>query len=292
MKRIFKIGRRRPHIIDLYTPLTQGLDTLGYRVSWAQNFDAGSFTTIINSSNVGFLDQNVNRMKVETQPTTGTDVRIVFDPSSYMTALTGTYDVTNGSPSVPTSLSQVGLVYSGATVIFGSQLGVRYTVESVNSTTITLTTNYTGTNAAATTASQGINDARSFWLKVSRIQGGSAILTSAPTLILPDHVNKGIGVVTIHGTAPSAAGSAGSLQLDFPYLMQNFQFHSEDTTNFLYVSTEDGGPETQMGTANFSQYGPTIYASQGSLWVRGANQAGTSGAAVAFSATATLAFPR
>ena len=80
--RIFKIPRRRPHIVDLYAPLTQGLDVAGYRVKWAQNFD-GVFAAIINSTNVGFLDPNVNRYKVESQPTTGTDVRIVFDPTSY-----------------------------------------------------------------------------------------------------------------------------------------------------------------------------------------------------------------
>lgn len=292
MKRIFKIPRRRPHIVDLYTPLTQGLDEFGYRVSWAKNFDAASFTTIINSTNVGYLDPNVNRYKVETQPTTGTDVRIVFDPSSFTTPLTGTFDVTNGSPSVPTTASQVGVLYSGSSVTFGAQPGISYTVETVTSSTVTLTANYTGTSNAATTGAVGINDSESFWLRVSRIQGGVSVLTSAPTLILPDYMNKGQGIVTIHGNAPSATGSSGALQLDFPFMMQNFQLHSEDTANFLYVSTEQNGPETQLGPANFYQFGPTIYASQGSLWVRGGNQAGTSGAVVAFSATATLAFPR
>ena len=82
MNRIFKIARRRPGIVDLYAPLTYGLDTLGYRVKWSQNFD-GSFAAIINSSNVGYLDPAVNRMTVETQPTTGKDVRIVFNPATY-----------------------------------------------------------------------------------------------------------------------------------------------------------------------------------------------------------------
>jgi hypothetical protein len=290
MKRLFKIPRRRPHIVDFYTPLTQGLDQLGYRIAWAQNFD-GSFTTIINSSNVGFLDPNVNRMKVETQPTTGTDVRIVFDPSSYTTALTGTYGVTSGSPSVTTSTSQLGLVYTGATVVFASQPGVQYTVEGISSTTFTLSANYTGPNAAATTATQGINDARSFWLQFSRIQGGTAILTSPPTLILPDYMNKGQGIVTIHGNAPAATSSATALQLDLPSLMQNVTIHSEDAANYLFVSTEQGGPEQQLGPATFYQY-QTVLASQGSLWVRGANAAGSAGAIVAFSVTATSSFPR
>jgi hypothetical protein len=80
MNRLFKIGRRRANIVDLYTPFVYGVDL--YRLKWAQNFD-GAFTAIINSTNVGFIDSNVNRAKVETQPTTGTDVRIVFDPTTF-----------------------------------------------------------------------------------------------------------------------------------------------------------------------------------------------------------------
>lgn len=291
MKRIFKIPRRRPHVIDLYTPLTQGLDQFGYRVSWAPNFDAATFTAIINSTNVGYLDPNVQRNKIETQPTTGTDVRIVFDPSSFTTPLTGTYDVTNGSPSVPTSTTQVGVVYSGSSITFGAQPGVSYTVESVNSTTITLTADYTGTSNATTTGAQGINDSVPFWLQVSRIQGGSPILTSAPTLILPDYANKGIGIVTIAGNAPSATGSADALQIDFPSLMQNLQITNNDGTNNLYVSTEQNGPEATIGP-KLGFYGYSmIYASQSSIWVRGGTSGG-SGATVSFSATMTLSFPR
>lgn len=214
--RLFKIPRRRPHIVDFYTPLTQGLDTLGYRVKWAQNFDA-AFTAIINSSNVGFLDSNVNRMKVETQPTTGTDVRIVFDPTTY-----------------------------------------------------------------------SIDDTRSFWLQFAQVTGAAETLVSAPTLILPDSANKGQGVVTIQGNAPNAASSAGSLQLDFPFLMQNIQITNNAATGgtILYVSTEAGGPETAVGPGlGFYGYS-TIYAVQPSLWVRGG------GGAVNFSATMTLSFPR
>ncbi len=213
--RIFKIPRRRPHIVDLYAPLTQGLDTLGYRVKWAQNFDA-AITAIINSSNVGFLDSNVNRMKIETQPTTGTDVRIVFDPTTY-----------------------------------------------------------------------SIDDTKSFWLQYAQVVGAAETLVSAPTLILPDTANKGIGVVTIQGNAPSGATSANSLQLDFPFLMQNFEITNNDAANTLFVSTEQSGPETAVGP-KLGFYGySTIYASQGSIWVR------SGGAAVVnFSATSTLAFPR
>ena len=214
MKRLFKIGRRRPNIVDFYTPLTQGLDTFGFRIKWAQNFD-GVFAAIINSTNVGFLDPNMNPYRVESQPTSGTDVRIVFDPASY-----------------------------------------------------------------------SITDTSSFWLQFAQVTGGVETLVSAPTLILPDSANKGMGQFTIQGNAPMGAASANSLQLDLPFLMQNFQIVNNDAANTLYVSTEQGGPEFEIGPKlGFPGYTST-WGAQGSLWVRGG------GGAVNFSAAFTLAFPR
>jgi hypothetical protein len=216
MNRLFKIGRRRPHIVDFYTPLTQGLDTAGYQIAWAQNFD-GVFTPIITATNVGFLDPNVSIYKVDSQPTTGTDVRIVFDPTSY-----------------------------------------------------------------------SITDTSSFWLQFSQITGAVPTLVSAPTLILPDSALKGQGNVTIAGTAPMGAGSANSLQLDLPFVAQNFQITNTAAAggHTLFVSTEAGGPEMQIGPGlGFPGY-QTIWGAQPSIWVRGG------GGTVTFSATFTLAFPR
>ncbi len=286
MNRLFKIGRRRPHIVDFYTPLTQGLDTFGYRLKWALNFDASSFATIINSTNVGFLDPNVSRYKVDSQPTTGKDVRIVFDPSSYTTALSGTFNVTGSSPTVTPSTSQVGILYPGSSITFGSQPGVPYTVLTVVSGTITLTANYTGSSNAATSGAQGINDNLSFWLQFAQVVSGVETLVSAPTLILPDSALKGQGNVTVAGIAPSGASSTASLQLDLPFVAQNFQITNQDAANTLYVSTEAGGAEMAVGPKlGFPGY-QTIWGAQPSIWVRGG------GGTVVFSATFTLAFPR
>jgi hypothetical protein len=216
MNRLFKIARRRPHIVDFYTPFTYGVT--GYRIKWAQNFD-GVFAAIITSTNVGFLDDNVNRNVVDTQPTTGTDVRIVFDPTTY-----------------------------------------------------------------------SIDDTKAFWLQYFPVIGGVEQTPSAPTLILPDSVLKGQGVVTIHGAAPAAATFAGSLQLDLPFLMQDFRIHNEDIANYLFVATDSSGAEQQLKPDTFPQYN-TIHGSQGTLYVRGATSAGVA-AAVNFSAVFTLAFPR
>lgn len=80
MNRLFSVRRRRPNIVDMYIPVVYGVDF--YRVKWATNFDT-AFTTIINSTNVGYIDPAVNRNVIETQPTTGTYVRIVFNPATY-----------------------------------------------------------------------------------------------------------------------------------------------------------------------------------------------------------------
>lgn len=80
MNRLFSIRRRRPHIVDVIVPLQAGVD--GYRLQWATNFDA-AFTTFLTSTNIGFIDANVNRAVIDATPTTGTSVRIVFDPTTY-----------------------------------------------------------------------------------------------------------------------------------------------------------------------------------------------------------------
>jgi hypothetical protein len=211
MNRLFKIARRRPHIVDFYTPFTYGVDL--YRIKWAANFD-GAFATIISSTNVGFVDSNINPMVIESQPTTGKDVRIVFDPTTY-----------------------------------------------------------------------GITDTQSFWLQFVPVTGGVEGTASAPTLILPDSANKGVGSVTIHGNAPNAASSANSLQLDFPFLMSDIRIHNEDGTNNLFVATEQNGPEQQLKADTFPQW-QHLQGTQSSIWVRGG------GAVVAFSAVMTVAFPR
>jgi len=79
MNRLFSVRRRRPNIVDIDTPKVYGVD--GYRLKWAANFDA-AFTTFLTSTNIGFLDDAVNRNVIETQPVTG-KVRMVFNPATY-----------------------------------------------------------------------------------------------------------------------------------------------------------------------------------------------------------------
>lgn len=83
MDRLFSIKRRRPHIVDILAPSQNSVGVVDeYRFKYAPNFDQ-AFATILTSPNIGYIDPAVNRNVIETQPTVGTHVRIVFDPTTY-----------------------------------------------------------------------------------------------------------------------------------------------------------------------------------------------------------------
>jgi hypothetical protein len=79
MKRLFSIHRRRANYVDLWAPKVVGADR--YRLKWASAFSLAP-TTVIETSNVGYLDPNMNRAIVDSQPLNG-GVRMVFDPASF-----------------------------------------------------------------------------------------------------------------------------------------------------------------------------------------------------------------
>ena len=108
MNRLFSIRRRRPNYVDLWGPKIAGADQ--YRLKWASTF-SGASTMIIETTNVGFLDPNVNRAYVESQPTNG-GVRMVFDPASYGISDQGSFwlqlvPVTGGVEGTPGAMTLV-----------------------------------------------------------------------------------------------------------------------------------------------------------------------------------------
>lgn len=135
-------------------------------------------------------------------------------------------------------------------------------------------------------ATYSITDTLSFWVELFHVAaGGAETQMSAPTLLLPDSAHHGIHQVTIHGNAPSAADSTGSLQLDLPRLMSDYRIHNEAADRNLFVATEQDGPEQQLRPDTFPQ-SSSFSSTQSSIWVRGG------GAIVPFSAIFTTAFPR
>lgn len=108
----------------------------------------------------------------------------------HTSALNGTFNVTNGSSSVPTTTSQVGVVAVGDSLMFVSQMGVYYTVAAVTASTITLTNSYTGTtnttaNAAdvcsASYAAAFLGAQIATFSNVGAVAVGTAVLTLSRT---------------------------------------------------------------------------------------------------------------
>jgi len=80
MNRTINVFRRRPNIVDMMVPVTAGVAE--YRLKWAQNFD-GVFAQIIGAPVTGFYDDTINRGTVDSQPSTGTSVRMTFNPATF-----------------------------------------------------------------------------------------------------------------------------------------------------------------------------------------------------------------
>lgn len=73
--------------------------------------------------------------------------------------LTGTFSVTNASESVTATLTQATQLVPGSVIYFSSQPTTPYTVLTVVTTAITLTSNFTGTTASGLTATQVTGEA-------------------------------------------------------------------------------------------------------------------------------------
>ncbi len=80
MSRIFSCIRRRPALVDIIAPLSNGIDT--YRLKWAANFDSAVWTTIIDAPVLGFVDPAIDIRTLEVHQTSRM-ARIVFDPATY-----------------------------------------------------------------------------------------------------------------------------------------------------------------------------------------------------------------
>ena len=78
-------------------------------------------------------------------------ITIDTDQIKYSNTLSGTFNVANGSTSVATTVSQVGILTAGSSICFASQSYAVYPIISVSPTSITLGQAYFGTANTATT---------------------------------------------------------------------------------------------------------------------------------------------
>ena len=304
MNRLFSVTRRRPNIVDLSTPRQQpDIPTQdGYRISVATNFDS-IFSDIIDSTNVGFLDRNVNQAVLDVQNRPG-QIRIVFDPDTFSLPLlsqegtaatvsafvagvatfTGLTGMTADSVNRYLTISGAGTAGNNGT----------FQIVAFNSATSVDVANPAGAagdanNGSIVWAEQAANvdDTKPFWMRLQPLVGGSPSgSVGAATLVLPDSANHGLGITVIQGDAPDAADVTGSQQLDLPRLMNDFQLHNREAATDLYVAMEFEGPEKKFAGGEATPTNVSYEGTQSQLFVRG------DGADVEFSASFTSVFPR
>ncbi len=161
---------------------------------------------------------------------------IVFDAltsGTYVSqSLSGMFNVQNGSPSVTTSVSQVNAISAGAIISFASQTNVTYTVTTpINSTTITLTGNYTGTTNTTTTGFVGDPDPIVTYASFTTpflhgtVNGMSGEGTSTTSQTSPFGYTNGSFVIQ-----PACYLVSGSGSLVFPSLLDANPYSGYDDT--------------------------------------------------------------
>lgn len=144
MNRDFSIIRRRPHVLDLMTPVRAGVT--GYRFESAPNFDQ-PYTTILTTA-LGYVDPLIDTAANVIMPTNNR-IRIIFDPSNYGLDDNKTFwmrfvPITGGIPGTPGTGVMVlpdaignglivlsGMAPVGATIVNSIELGLPGLVEDL-----------------------------------------------------------------------------------------------------------------------------------------------------------------
>ena len=146
--------------------------------SSVQTLSKGTLLTFASQPGVYYaLSANVTASTAGVLTTAYQGPTAAATATTQLAPLSGTLGVTQGSASVTTTTTQVGVVAVGDSVQFVSQLGTYYVVAAVTATTLTLTNPYTGTTAASTNAS----DVCSSSTAAAALQTQMAALTNVGT---------------------------------------------------------------------------------------------------------------
>ncbi|MFA5387355.1 MAG: hypothetical protein WC322_03075 [Candidatus Paceibacterota bacterium] len=132
-------------------------------------------------------------------------------------------------------------------------------------------------------ADHTITDTKPFWLRFVPVVGGVPGTPGNSGLILPDA--SGRAVCVIAGNAPNAATITGSIQLDFPRLVEDLRIVNNGS-NSLFVAPVDSDAEFEIKSGGTQIPFTNLRGAIPGIRVRGG------GAVVAFQATFTLAFAR
>lgn len=119
--------------------------------------------------------------------------------------LAGTFNTQNGSATVATTSSQVGILAANYGITFGNQPGVTYIVQSVGAGSVTLTTTFSGTTNTTNTAVYVVNSTSGAPLL---LQGGAATLNG--TIGNRGPIRLQVGADTTYGTIIEATEIGGT----------------------------------------------------------------------------------
>lgn len=175
------------------------LNSTAVTFSVAQTLSKGTLLTFASQPGVAYiLSANVTSSTSGTLTAAYTGTTAAAAQTEFLAPLSGTFNVVNGSSTVATSTSQVGVVYPGDSLTFAQQPGFYYTVVAVTASAVTLTQNYTGTSNTTTTACDVCTAATAATVLAAQI----APLTNLGTTTVVNAVSP----------APNA-GQAATLQL-------------------------------------------------------------------------------
>lgn len=213
----------------------------GVTFSVAQTFAAGDLLTFASQPGVYYaLSAAVVSSTAGTLTAAYAGVTAASSTAQHLATLSVTGHTINGSASVTMSATPVGQVAVGDSVVFASQLGVSYTVAVVTSTTLTLTTPYTG--AGATT--DHVADVCSATTAATALTGQlQAITNYAGT----------VGAVSVSGAVITISRTDGNLTDVQGWLANGFASLSlQDTTADPGIATDLAAMQAANGGAWFA----------------------------------------
>jgi hypothetical protein len=162
-------------------------------------------------------------------------------PMLGFTALSGTFVVTQGSPSVTASVSQAGILNTGSLVTFSTSDDIIYSVSSVSGsgTSIILSANYAGTSATVATGSYA-----TIFPNEMSFDGGTAVVNGNIVQVNPQTVTIPIVQEVIAPSNPNGLGIPNNIITWFVCVNQD--------GNFSMIASTDFNPNSSMATNYYS----------------------------------------
>jgi hypothetical protein len=176
--------------------------------------------------------------------------------------LAGTFNVTSNSPTVPTTFNQTGIVQAGDVLYFSSLPGTPYTVLSVASGSITLTTNYLGATDTTATAydtkrSPRIASVTGLGLQISPTNPITITMGTIVGAFAMSALTNETLYVDVLVAYPPGSGLSATPVADFSATQQTFMVGNPSTLPATSPIYFDQTLLTAIPSTSFAYYNPT-----------------------------------